>query len=71
MHSYNVTDKFSLNWNRWLKQNPILYITFLTEQCVFSLRKILQNLPFVMSQSCEMQGCQWYGIKRTKLHSRE
>ena len=30
-----------------------------------SLPEILQNLPFVMSQNCEMQDCQWYGIKRS------
>ena len=32
-----------------------------------SQREILQDQLFVISQSCEMQDCQWNGVKRIKL----
>ena len=32
-----------------------------------SQRESLQKLPFVMSQSSEMLGCQWFGIKDIKI----
>ena len=30
----------------------------------FILQDILQSHPFLMPRNFEMQGCQWYGVKR-------
>ena len=50
-----LSNKFSLNWNRWLKQNrrPLPSLSNIT---FIRLREIMRNLPLVMSQNCEMQG---------------
>ena len=38
-----------------------------TDNCRPVLPALVYSRHFVMSQSCKMQGCQWYGVKLIKL----
>ena len=46
-------------------------LSTITGTCRPRLSVLIYSRPFVMPQKCEMQGCQWYGVKRIETHFRE
>ena len=43
-------------------------LAIVTGTCKPRLPVLIYSTPFVMSQNCEKQGCQWYAVKRIKTY---
>ena len=65
----NLRLHFKILWKRMTLQNFLqnkqrdVWLSIIAQ---FILQKVLLSHPFLMSQNFEMQGCQWYGVKRSK-----
>ena len=46
-------------------------LAIITGTCKPRLPELIYSTPFVISQNCEKQDCQWYEVKRIKTYFRE